>query len=1376
MISNSLNWNKFNWDYFQQLCILIAEFKFPGCDFQEYLKQGNKQSGTDLLSFNYQHGQQLNVQCKKVKKLTEADLEKIVSEFTGNELAAKSSHFILATSIDTNNKKLITAIAKFKEELLSKYGIEFHCWGRQDIEKYLKSNWGIVSHFFGKEAADLFCIPQQKYIYIKPVNDYIPRKIYKSVSKGIEWMSWNSGRQLDDLIPLLDKERILSKRICIIGDAYQGKSSYLKQAAFELQHNASGLQPLFLEIKDVFVASLESILDEKFRYWKNIPLKDIMLFIDGLDEAPTDRFRDIVTHIKQFADSYPSVSIIVTCRKQFYDQLGIKEKLQQFELFELYGIRQEDRNNYLSRILKGSIDDFVLLADKSKITGFLSHPFYLVNLVEEYNMSGQIPSNRIDIIKLFLNKSFENSLKRRIKNGQVIQDAHIKFEQVIIRFALAMQFAGVNAFKYEQVQELFDIDEIELLRHNSMISINNNSWSFVNAMFQEYLAALLLSQLSFQQIVKYSTVGTHIRKIKGKWVQTISTLLSILPLENPLYSQVFSLIEQDNIELLFQTEPSRFDSTFKLDLLQKLIEKCIKTNARTTIIYEDTIGRFIDGINTITSYLLSCLNRRDVSERIKDMCIRILLFTDIPAKFKTEILETVVNGIDHTSDPYYAGQLVKLLTSNKIGNLDLLNKLSKYFPEKHAYRDDLYSLITALRLSDSFYDYALAGIPFLIKYNKEIDHHGSSFSLEDLLVSTNSRANYWKLFNKMQDKSWLELYGSRSVTSKDFIAKLFDKCIEIYKTDPLIIFPIAFYIPAIGKQHLREDFKDIDRFLEETGTHWVVTRILIKKIFADHNWEIGALITSDTYDYVLFEYEETNDLKGLQNCLSGLRYKQKEEISNQFSQLCEDATEGRIFDKRHWGENETYLKLEEQRRLNDRKYIATVIAFKQGVINYFNAYGKKAIPDDELYIDVDNSFERRKFDSRFIFSFLSKFRNKKEIVLLNDCLKWLDNEKNFEIFRIEEILHYSINEEDKQFYLEILKNYYYKKLPEANFENCKWEEGDRFHWRKLEIRLGNIFEKFELETSESYLIEMIWLDAGGLRTFETNKVNNRQSIAELIIKNLSPAGIGKLKEQILLNIQKGIKLDSVLGTHLALCRQLKIKKAKDEILNIILEKRYGRLYLGDIADIYLELGGNISSLSEFISRLDNYNEYWYTHLIELIEPTYPAEAISSLTKALESSTTSNETKIVAARHLAHLGDIYGFKFLMNFVRINKKSPYSIQGRLSIHNVDTVLALKEIEDLMYLVVEERFKNHSHFSENASNILLELLNGFAGKSESDLEIVTKFCEQSMAHLLEEGYHNATDFNFYNNRMIENFRNSDQTIVNISEIQSILKTIDR
>lgn len=1129
-----------------------------------------------------------------------------------------------------------------------------------------------------------------------------------------------------------------------------------------------------MEIKDVNTAPIEDILNRNFRQWKSVPLKDLVIFIDGLDEAPTDEFRKMVDYISEFAKTTPSVNIILSCRKQFYDKLGVREKLDGFELYELYKIQEQERNDYLKRCLIGSIPEFLSEVKKVGVGGLLEHPFYLINLVAEYNRSQEIPNSKIEVIKLFIKKAYDKSIKRRIKHGKIIQDESVKFEKVIGRFALALQLAEVNSFQYEEVQELFETDDIELLQHNSVINVHSNSWSFTNAMFQEYFAALLLSQLPFKQIKQYATVGTEIKKVKEKWVQTISTLLSILKNDAPLFNELFKLVEQDNIELLFLTEATKFDASFKEDLLKKLIQRCIQTKTRITIIYENTIGEFISGVTKTSIFLINALTKQNIPVHIKNVCVRILQSAELAPYLNEKVIKTVLKQVKNSSDPYYAGQLVQLLASHRLGDRILIDELITFHVKEHEYRDDLYDLMVTLNLQDKYYNYAIEGIGVLLLHNKLTKHHGSERTLEIQLLSTNSRMNFWKLFETIKGEQFTNLYLLRTKLQKDFITKLFNKCIELYKTDLLITLPVSSYIEAVGRQYFRSEFNDIDRFLEETSTYTVVVRLLIDKIFSDTNWEIGALVTSECYDYVLFEFEHSNrTLDELRNSLRGLRYKRNDEIFNQFLKLCDDATEGLLFDKSKWNENEEYLKLEKIRNENDQKYIASIEHFQKGVIKYFKAYGKMAIPNNDLYIEATDRFERKKFDSHFIFKFLIDRRRNSGTVRLKACLNWLKQENNFSLFRAEELLNQETKANANSSHIKILEEFYNNELPKANFSNCQWYEDDFYRSKKLESILGDIFKKFEFDTPEDLLIEFIWLDGGGIRSFDEKYTNNPQSISQLVIAKLSPRGIGKLKEKILSNIRNGIKLPNVLGTHLALCRHLKIKQAKNEILQIIQNNHVDQLYLGDTVDIYLELGGSIEKIVDVIKELEDYNQYWYFHLIELISLSHRKIAIESLNKAFSNTNTKEDVKIEAAKYLADLGQLSGFKFLMNLIRINKKSSYSIQQRHLIYNVQTSVALMEIEDLMYLVVDNQNKSE-YFPESAKNVLIELLYGFASKSENDLIEAIKFCEKAAFKLSKRGYSNTEEFNFYINRMIENFRTSDKTSKNIFEIKKIFASL--
>lgn len=1375
-----LPWNKFDWDDFQQLCILIAEYKFPKCDFQEYLKQGNKQHGTDLISFDYENGSCLNVQCKREKKLTASGLEKIVEEFISGKLAENTSDFILAVSIDTNTPLLIDMIFQIKENLLNNHNIKFHCWGKSDLEKYLKSNWGIVLSYFGQSAAEEFCYPQLKNSSLndlEEIKNYIPRKIFKVSNSENPWGDWCSERgELEDLLEILLDNRIVSKKICLIGDAYQGKSSYLRQVAFQLMNHSQRLHPLILNVKDVVVAPLEEILNANFGKWKSIPLKDMIIFIDGLDEAPTERFREMIKHIKTFAKGTPSSNIVLSCRKQFYAALGVSEDLEEFEIFELSNIQEEEINYYLESSLNSKRLDFISLVEESKAIDFLTHPFYLVNLVEEYKFSNTIPNSKIGIIELFIKKSFQASLIRPIQGGRLINDQSHQFKSVIVRFALALQFAGVNSFKYDDVQKIFKTDDVLLLQHNSMIQVSGNSWSFSNAMFQEHFAALLLSKLPFEKIEEYVTVGNRFKKIRSKWLQTMFSLLSILDKQDILYNNVFDLIKKDSIELLFEAEPSKFEPGFIENLLKEFIEKCISTNARPITISETKIGEFISGNTKAVSYLIKCLGREEVSDHIKDVCIHILKSVQHLHRFKYEIHDTVIKEIKNTNNAYYAGQLIRLLIIITCGDEDLLNELIKLFPENHEFRDNIYRLILLLNLQDKFYDYALSGVQFLVNYNRHIHHFGSSQSMEDLLISSNLRKNFWKLFRKMQDLEWEKYYNQRTNAAKDFTSKLFDRCTEFFETDNLIVFPIIYYIESLGSRYSRPEFKEIDKFLDKTHSHTIIVRHLIPIINEKYSWQVGTFMTPELVDYLLFEYEEKNlSVSTLKNCLNGIFYKD-EVFYDEFSKVCDDVTGGKIFDKTHCGVPDEFMKLEIIKRVNDKKYITSLNDFQKGITNYFKAYGKKTIPYEDHYVNADDKLERKNFDSNFIFRLLILLRRNGANVSLKDCLKWIEDKNNFEDFRAEQIMDYSFeNEDDKIFYLTILEGYYSKNLSLAKFGNLSLNEDRRIYWKTLENRLGDIFQKFEFKTPEEYLIEMVWLDESGIRAYHENNSNGLVPLSGTILNKLSHIGVEKLKEKIISNIQKGINIQSILGTHLALCRHLRLKNAVDEILKIIKNIREYNLYLGDVVDIYLELGGDINGVVEIIVKLDNYNEYWYFHLIKIISPNYPLEAIQSLNNALTFHETKDPVKVETACHLADLGDFSGFKFLTDHIRTNEKSPYRIQGRLKVHNIETSLGLKELADLMYLVIDKKYEENIHFSESAKNILLELLYGFASKSESDLEMVIEFCENSRNHLLEKRYANALNFNFYINNMVENFRNSDKAEKEILEIKRIVQNIE-
>jgi hypothetical protein len=575
---------------------------------------------------------------------------------------------------------------------------------------------------------------------------------------------------------------------------------------------------------------------------------------------------------------------------------------------------------------------------------------------------------------------------------------------------------------------------------------------------------------------------------------------------------------------------------------------------------------------------------------------------------------------------------------------------------------------------------------------------------------------------------------------------------------------------------MREDFKQVDAFLEKTNAYGLIMRILLNEIFNDQDWQIGSLITADNYDYLLFEYEEGNyPISHLRSCLSGLRYYRKDEMVDTFYQLCIDLTEGEILDKDS-SRYQAYLDADAKKYSNDLICIKSLAAFKKAVRNYFTAYGKNTIPQQDLYVEIDNNrgLIRTQADSYFVYYFLIRWHND-PVIYLDECLKKLSEPGFFENFRAKEILNYHRrNAETDAVLLPILEKYYRDNLPQAVFPNCMTSKGNMFYCSKRESRLKEIFQKFEFETTEEYLMQFVWLDNDGTRGFETARLNKKTSLSQMILDRLSAESVEKFKKLVVANMEVGIELLGVLGTHIAICRLFKIVEARELILERIKGMPEDYTIKVDAIDIYLELGGDAAEILEIFSLMNDYNMYSFFHLAMKLSKIYPEETAAITLKALNSEAVSQDNKIKFAQVLADMGKFEGFAYLVNLVRTARKSPFAHRSGFSIEKIDTVKALNEMEDLAYLIIDPAYNNDHSFHDEAKSTLLDWLAVFAAKSETDLLLVCEFYEAAK-EWLKGKYIQTTDFNWYANRVVENFRSSDKSSKSITDIKKLLKQMD-
>lgn len=1379
-----LPWEKIGWEEFQRLTIHFAQDQIKGLHFEEFLKQGNNQEGIDVISVRLTDGKNVTIQCKH-KNLNKSDIGNIVKDFRTGSFFGDCAKFILATTSDLQKEAIQKEIANQKKNL-DKKGIIFEVWDNSFLSEQLRRQKTLIEYYFGKQTANEHCFDfysPESWQENEPVDNFIGRRV-SIFEPEIEYNSYQERFyfQKDNyyLAGLFSESRLSPNHICLIADAHLGKSVSLKQLAFDLEHIEQPYKCLFIELKLQANVSIENILNNEYKGWQSIPNRDIVIFLDGLDEVEATSFRFFAKNINAFQKANSQINIVFSCRKLFYMHFNIEEITTNFIAYELLPIDYSDVHEYLNKQLGDKKISFERKVNNADINNLLFHPFYLTFLVKKYNENpANIPNSKLEIIKLFVKESYSISSKRETSSGSILSHEEYYFNNVVQKFAFALQLTGLNAIENIDLQKLFPKEDIQLLHHSSLIGYQNNKWSFDNAIFQEHLAAFVLEAMEVSEILSTISIGKQLKKIKAKWIQTVASLLSFLDKSSDKYQRVLKFLLDDNIELIFTTEESKFDDVEKNNFLNILFSRCKKYTMRPQIIDARTIASFIANSNKCKDIVIKQIKDKRISLRIKSTCINILEIIDLNFQQKTDLYSACKKNINETDDSYYIRQVLETLALHKIGDKSFIDKLISNTVQNdyHEYRQGVYKLISSLGFIEHYYDYALHGIKYLMEKNKGITQTGSEFNLEEVLFATKSYDNVVSLLKIMNDKDWLEYYKQTYRKSK-FIRKLAETAVTIHSKNPLILLHIISFIKGLGRNYTRKDYQEINLFFERTDTNTISFKILGKDFFIEHYWQYGDLITKDCIEYALQEYDAE---RITQDELSYIFYSipnKNSALRETFLEVYNSITGIDFFDKSQ-ATNE-YEQQEFLRLKNDIKYLKSKRAFINGVKSFFDAYGKSSIPEDDIHIDIGDKRVRMRKDSYLVSMFLSNWVKKTAgKVSLKNCLEALNKKGLFEFYRIEKILNNPYKQEEfASLSKKIAEKYFYQNLPKCNFENCIWEtlSNDKelkTRYRTLEVQMGRLFKRYEFSIDTNSLMEFIWLDDGGIRNFEKDNdsysdKNHKESIAEIILRNLSQNQVSIFKRTIIAHLHTGIQFESVLGTHISICRHLQITESLDYILKLIYASNTRSYYRSRYIEIYLELGGDYCQLIPILKAEKDFNNYSFRTLIDKLYQTKDKNVVQAMLRCLRSASANEDIKIVCARYLCFNGKNVGFDYLLEVMEKTKKAPFTIQGNVPISNIDTKYALEKLDEHAILLLTN--DNNSRFFESRKQILLEWLYSLGRKSEHDTDLVYKYFlkhERSLRKQITNSY----DLFWYAFNVIENYREQNTNNKTIDETIKIL-----
>lgn len=548
-----------------------------------------------------------------------------------------------------------------------------------------------------------------------------------------------------------------------------------------------------------------------------------------------------------------------------------------------------------------------------------------------------------------------------------------------------MQLRGQNILSDDEVQQLFPDDtEIELLQFGSILTFSQEKWSFQNAIFQEYLSALVLKNFSFSRIEKIICVGREIKKVRTKWIQTLVVLISILPPGGIMVSSLFDLLRNDNIELLVLCDNQMLALQDRLNILHQLLQRYQQRKLRPIVVYEDNIGHFFYNQVEAIDMMLDFIAQTAETE-VKQILWRILRFVGLPMSYQNQVLALAEKEIKYAVNGLYVNDILYTIGHCQMGRQEFVEFLisKPELSRQLSYRDGVYEMIVQLNLGENFYDYGLDGIKFIMTTPARSISRSTRF-LERMLLSAATVKSMTKLFDIICSEERIDFIHHSYSGDEPFMQRLAKLCKKIYEEDVLMVLSVLHFIQCLGRKHLWNDMKEIDRFFFESGTTSFAIRYLIHQPFPYIEWELGKILTEESFDFLLNCYEDGYiKLVTLREILSSVHIAGSKEVGEAFNKLYVAATGAEDVLQISLKERRTQEAYEQKKRLNDLFFIQNEGSFSKGLKNYFKAHGKESLSEEDILLEYDDVRTIwRDTDSNVLSSFIIyQFHNKKPVKL-----------------------------------------------------------------------------------------------------------------------------------------------------------------------------------------------------------------------------------------------------------------------------------------------------------------------------------------------------------------------------------------------------------
>lgn len=1248
-------------------------------------------------------------------------------------------------SLFATNKKIYKKI--YKEDCLINVDIE------NEYEKFKN----ILFSRGGLRQIQINEVDKQKYIInISRIDHYISRNFtYQQSSSKRKNNSIN--QYVNELNLFEATQNILydnnTDGIILLGNPGSGKSIELQNLAIYLweQRNNYKWIPFYRPI-NTFINSSE-IIDYLPKDWKNIPY--LLIILDGLDEiAHSIEFK---TKLDRFLteNTKTNIKFIISCRTNIYE--NTIKNIREFDCFVLKEIPYYNAIEFLNKKYQIDSEDIVELFHNSNQQEFLQTPYYLNLFGRYYQQTKKLPTNKVQLIEKYIEKRLEDDYKVKYKNRE-LDKASIKL--VCKKVALVMEAMQVSKISDRYLNSLLKTDK-KKYTNSCFIELvfDEDQWKFEHKNVQEYFVASALKDLEFEDIIKFIKIDDNHSKTHPSWLNSISHLINLLEKEEPKLDALIKWLVKNDSEVLFKADRDRISDEIKAIVFQNYFNKrCVQDTLWIRKYDADVrdISRFAnckENVNYLYSVFKNPHNHRRTRISALDL-ISLMNFEFLKNEIKSCLIGLIKQPIQN-NDFSFAAFLIDSFREFQfhLDDENLVRSIVMFYEQIDHLEitNAIFKLINEVDCN-SYLNYIISTAP------KTLDNSKRKYRREHNL-STLENHTLKEIFKKLSTPKGclfeLEYYLKNKHhfdIKKEDIEESIKKITNLHKMEKILFSKLVKF--CLDNEDLLFDFEEIIfSFFYATSNRDKAFHHLYNSNnkFDKVRRLLTYLVSEKEFEFILQEHLYGSivekEIFYFRNNLSHVKF----DLSLKFQDF--------IIKETGFNFNNEQLKIETRNRwkdFNENKLQKEfdILFDKEKLLliteEYFKRYENEILTRDNQLDDrkeyYNNIELQEKFPQNFIYMVYSSFRDKENIVKINDVKQKINNE----LFIINNIKSQLQNDKSNKIKINntqqnFIKNWCFKEIKKVDFTEYS-NYNKRTNHLKCEILLF-FRDKFKLKYPKEVVLDFT----------EVYKEDyfNRYKDKSMFLTITNEVEKKLVINRVIANFDKQFSNDLIFWNNCLFALENNISSVYNKIESFISNIDISESIRSNILEKYFEKTNDINLLKKMISfKFENDYEdlLSWTSLKLLIEVN--EFVIKKLLQNL-SSDLSDKNRIENIKYLMRCNYTDAFKLFNSWLKLNINQ-FNQEINYSISNKDwgsftNKNSLNDVIELIQISCDPSFIFNT-FS-NPIRIAVEVLKNITQNNEPEICL-------KVINLLEDYKtsirHNDLDF-FYFNDMIESTWNN-------------------